>query len=171
MIEVRLMPILGSDMKVRRLRISVPLVEALLDEPGGRYMREEDLPPKAGAELRAHRAPSLKSLVKLALKCESAEQMGEEAQAAFRKPSSSGMVAAGSLTTQRSTSGSTSCSPNSPHFTRSILNVNMCNSDSVSIHRTRRISRCVLPSFQRSLPLDIFQQFLIGLRDLYVSAT
>ena len=33
-----------------------------------------------------------------------------------------------------------------------------CNSDSLSIHRTLRTSRCVLPSFQHSLPLDIFQR-------------
>jgi hypothetical protein len=43
------MPMLGSDMKVRRLRISVPLVEALLD--GERYMREED-PARQSAKLK-----------------------------------------------------------------------------------------------------------------------
>ena len=42
-----------------------------------------------------------------------------------------------------------------------ILNVSTYNSDSSSIHRTLRTSRCVLPSFQHSLPLDIFQRFLI----------
>ena len=40
-----------------------------------------------------------------------------------------------------------------------ILNVSMYNPDSLSIHRTLRTSRCVLPSFHASLPLDIFQRF------------
>jgi len=41
----------------------------------------------------------------------------------------------------------------------SILNVRTYNSDSLSIHRTLRASRCVLPSFQHSPALDIL--FLI----------
>ena len=54
----------------------------------------------------------------------------------------------------------------------SILNVSTYNSDSSSIHRTLRTSRCVSPSFQHTLPLDIFQRFLIFLRvngDHYIS--
>jgi hypothetical protein len=72
---VRLMPILGSDMKVRRLRTGVPLTEAVLDEPGGRYVLEKDLPPKAGMELRAHRAPCLRQIVKMALESQTAEEL------------------------------------------------------------------------------------------------
>ena len=41
-----------------------------------------------------------------------------------------------------------------------ILNVSTYNSDSSSIHRTLRTSRCVLPSFQHSLPQDMFQRIL-----------
>src|SRR5580765_471666 len=58
---VRLMPILNSDGKITRLRVSVPRVDVLLDEPGGKYMLEENLRARAGQELRAHRAPSLKN--------------------------------------------------------------------------------------------------------------
>ena len=45
---VRLMPILNSDGKITRLRVSVPRVDVLLDEPGGKYMLEENLRARAG---------------------------------------------------------------------------------------------------------------------------
>ena len=51
----------------------------------------------------------------------------------------------------------------------SILDVCTCNSDSLNIHRTLRTSRCVLPSFQHSLPLDIFQRFWRLNGDQYIS--
>jgi hypothetical protein len=73
---VRLIPILNSDGKITRLRVSVPRIDALLDEPGGKYMLEENLPPRVGQELRAHRAPRLKALVRLAMRCRSAEELG-----------------------------------------------------------------------------------------------
>ena len=71
---IRLMPFLNSDGKITRLRVSVPRIDALLD--GGRYVLEEDLPARSGQELRAHRAPRLKTLVRLALRCRSAEELG-----------------------------------------------------------------------------------------------
>jgi hypothetical protein len=68
---------------VRRVRISVPLIDCLID--GVRYFRPGDLPPPEGEELRpmsrpritkAPRAPSLRTLVKHALKCQSAGGAG-----------------------------------------------------------------------------------------------
>ena len=68
---------------VKRVRISVPLVECLVDDV--RYFLPDTLPPPAGEELRpmsrpritkAPRAPSLRTLVKHALKCQSAGGAG-----------------------------------------------------------------------------------------------
>ena len=65
---------------VKRVRISVPLIECLVDNQ--RYWLPEDLPPPAGEELRpmsrpritkAPRAPSLRTMVKLAVRCQSAK--------------------------------------------------------------------------------------------------
>ena len=47
---VRLYPYLNSNAQVRHLRISVPMVEPLLD--GQKYFRPDALPPPAGEELR-----------------------------------------------------------------------------------------------------------------------
>lgn len=82
---VRLMPILNSDGKITRLRVSVPRVDVLLDEPGGKYMLEENLPARAGQELRAHRAPSLKKLVRWAMECQSAEELGKKLRRRCRR--------------------------------------------------------------------------------------
>ena len=82
---VRLMPILNSDGKITRLRVSVPRVDVLLDEPGGKYMLEENLPARAGQELRAHRAPRLKTLVRWALECQSAEELGKKLRRRYQR--------------------------------------------------------------------------------------
>jgi hypothetical protein len=85
---------------VMRVCVSLPLVEALLDEPGGKYMLPEDVPPtdshddlhkirrqKAArfAQAAKKRAPSLQSLVKLALKCDSVEQIGKKLKERFER--------------------------------------------------------------------------------------
>jgi hypothetical protein len=54
---VCLVPFLGSDGRVRHLRISVPLVACLVD--GVRYFRPDDLPPPAGDDLRPLFRPRL----------------------------------------------------------------------------------------------------------------
>jgi hypothetical protein len=87
---VRLMPILNSDGKITRLRVSVPRVDVLLDEPGGKYMLEENLPARAGQELRAHRAPSLKKLVRWAMECQSAEELGKKLRRRYQRRNSAG---------------------------------------------------------------------------------
>ena len=77
---------------VKRVRISVPLVECLVD--GVRYFRPGDLPPPEGEELRpmsrpritkAPRAPSLRSMVKLAVRCQSAEELGQRLKRRYQR--------------------------------------------------------------------------------------
>jgi hypothetical protein len=51
------LPYLNSNAQVRHLRITVPLVECLVD--GVRYFRPDDLPPPAGDELRPLLRPRL----------------------------------------------------------------------------------------------------------------
>ena len=55
---ISIVPHLTTNCRVRQLRISVPLVECLID--GVRYFRDADtLPPPAGEELRALFRPRL----------------------------------------------------------------------------------------------------------------
>jgi hypothetical protein len=42
---VMMVPVLSGYGGVLRVRVSLPLIEALLDEPGGKYMLPEDVPP------------------------------------------------------------------------------------------------------------------------------
>ena len=91
-------PFLTTAAQIRRLRISVPLIECLIDNQ--RYYRPEDLPPATGEELRpllrpritqlkapmrAPRAPSLKMLVRYALACDGAEEMGKKLKRRFER--------------------------------------------------------------------------------------
>ena len=68
-------PMLTGYGGVSRVEVSVPYVSALIGEKY--YMEPKRL---EGTELRRHRSrgPTLRSLVKLALKCDSAEQMGKQ---------------------------------------------------------------------------------------------
>ena len=77
---------------VRYVRISVPLVECLLD--GRKYFRPNDLPPPAGEELRpmsrpritkAPRAPSLRTMVRMAVKCADAEELSERLKRRYQR--------------------------------------------------------------------------------------
>ena len=69
---------------VRQVRISVPRIDCLLDNR--RYFLPGDLPAPAGEGFRpmsrpritkAPRAPSLRTMVRMAVKCADAEQLGE----------------------------------------------------------------------------------------------
>ena len=101
----------GANGSMRPLLISLPMIEPLLD--GVRYFRLEDRPTAPGSgfhvgkpsreklaqalrsqntqrELvmpnpppRTPRAPSLRSLVKLAVRCESAEELGKKLKRRF----------------------------------------------------------------------------------------
>jgi hypothetical protein len=105
---VCLVPFLGSDGRVRHLRISVPLVPCLVDSQ--RYYLPGDLPETPGSRFhvgkpsaawlaralngekhmmepsaapRRTRAPSMRYLVRLAVKCQSAEEMGKRLKRRF----------------------------------------------------------------------------------------
>ena len=56
---VFLTPHLSSNGQIRKLRISVPLVECLVD--GVRYFRPDDLPPATGNDLMPLYRPTLQS--------------------------------------------------------------------------------------------------------------
>ena len=70
---------------VRFVPVSLPYAEMLLD--GKKYRLPGDAGPRLdGAEAyrqRAPRGPTLRSLVKLALRCQSAEEMGQKLKRRF----------------------------------------------------------------------------------------
>ena len=70
---------------VRRIAVSLPYAGQLID--GVKYMLPGDVKPsEGGTELRRQRAPrgpTLRSLVKLALQCDSAEEMGKKLKRRF----------------------------------------------------------------------------------------
>jgi hypothetical protein len=70
-------PELTAGPGVRFVAVTLPYVEAILD--GKKYRLPGDMPRLEGTEAyraRAPRGPTLRSLVKLALRCQSAEEMG-----------------------------------------------------------------------------------------------
>jgi hypothetical protein len=72
-------PAAGSGL--RPVRVSLPRVDALIAEQPEKYSLPENLPPPKGVELRALRkphAPTLRYLTKLALRCQSAEELGKK---------------------------------------------------------------------------------------------
>jgi hypothetical protein len=79
---VRVHPILTDNSEVSYLLISLPLAPQLLD--GDRYVLEDQLPPQV-RKARRPRGPTLRSLVKLALACESAEEMGKRLRRRFER--------------------------------------------------------------------------------------
>ncbi len=88
---------------VRRVAVSLPYAAQLID--GVKYMLPGDVkPPEGGTELRRQRAPrgpTLRSLVKLALQCESAEEMGKKLKRRFdRRYRRQGLVRPGRATAQ-----------------------------------------------------------------------
>jgi hypothetical protein len=78
-------PELTSSATVRFVPVSLPLVEMLVD--GSKYrLPGDEAPQLTGAEAyraRAPRGPTLRSLVRLALRCQSAEEMGKKLKRRF----------------------------------------------------------------------------------------
>jgi hypothetical protein len=108
---VSIVPHLTTNCRVRNVRISVPLIAALLDNE--RYFSPYALPTPAGEELRpmfrprinqtkapprAPRGPSLRSLVKLALKCDSAEELGKRLRRRYQRQKQRQGIATGRAT-------------------------------------------------------------------------
>jgi hypothetical protein len=80
------LPMLATTGLTRYVRVSLPWIDALLD--GKKYQLPEDMPAPRGLELRAHRrprAPSMKTLVRLALARDSAEQLGKRLRRRYER--------------------------------------------------------------------------------------
>jgi hypothetical protein len=76
-------PLLTTYAAVKHVDVSLPLVACLLD--GEKYMDPRDVRPLAGQELRRARAPSVRFLVKLAMRCDSAEQLGKRLRRRYQR--------------------------------------------------------------------------------------
>ena len=76
---VVIVPELTGYASIRHVAVSLPYVAQLID--GVKYMLPQDVKlPEGGTERRRPRAPcapSMRTLVKWALRCDSAEQLGE----------------------------------------------------------------------------------------------
>lgn len=72
---------------VRHVAVSLPYAAQLVD--GVKYMLPGDVkPPEGGTELRRQRAPrgpTLRSLMKLALRCDSAEELGKRPRRRYQR--------------------------------------------------------------------------------------
>jgi hypothetical protein len=79
-VMVVIVPELTSYASIRHVAVSLPYAAQLID--GKKYMLPGDVkPPEGGTERRrqrAPRAPSLRFLVKLAMRCDGVEQLGEQ---------------------------------------------------------------------------------------------
>ena len=93
---------------IRRVAVSVPYAAQLID--GAKYMLPGDVkPPEGDTELRRHRAPrgpTLRSLVRLALKCESAEELGRRLKRRYEQQQRRGTAGPGRRRGPNSTTSS-----------------------------------------------------------------
>jgi hypothetical protein len=70
---------------VTRVEVALPYCAALVADSGGKYYMEPKRLEDDTERRRYHRGPTLRSLVKLALACESAEQMGKKLRRRFER--------------------------------------------------------------------------------------
>jgi hypothetical protein len=70
-----LVPELTGNASVRHVAVSLPYVAELVD--GRKYYMPDTVPRPEGYMERAPRGPTLRSLVRLALRCQSAEELGK----------------------------------------------------------------------------------------------
>jgi len=71
---------------VVQVEVSLPLVEFLVADGDGKYyMKPMQIEDATERRRYRHRGPTLRSLVKLALACDSAEQMGEKLRERFER--------------------------------------------------------------------------------------
>ena len=69
--------------QVMRVPVSLPLVPQLID--GVRYMKPSDVPHPEHLGRRKSRGPSLRRLVRLALECQSAEELGQRLKRRYQR--------------------------------------------------------------------------------------
>ena len=68
---------------IRHVAVSLPYVADLVD--GVKYMEPKDVPALEGTELRRSKAPSLRFIVKQALQCQSAEELGKRIRRSYQR--------------------------------------------------------------------------------------
>ena len=100
---VVIVPELTGYTSIRHVAVSLPYAAQLID--GVKYMLPGDVkPPEGGTERRrqtAPRAPSVRTLVKWAQKCDSAEQLGERLKRRYdRQRQRAGLAPAGNARAQ-----------------------------------------------------------------------
>ena len=84
---VVIVPELAGYASIRHVAVSLPYASQLIDHV--KYMEPQDVKPPEGdterRRQRAPRAPSMRFLVKLALKCESAEELGNRLRRRYQR--------------------------------------------------------------------------------------
>ena len=71
---------------VVHVEVSVPYVDVLVADGDGKYyVKPMHIEDDTERRRHRHRGPTLRSLVKLALACDSAEQMGKQLRARFQR--------------------------------------------------------------------------------------
>jgi hypothetical protein len=81
---VVIVPELTGYASIRHVAVSLPNVAQLID--GEKYMLPQDVkPPEGGTEKRRQRAPSMRTLVRWAQACDSAEQLGERLRRRYQR--------------------------------------------------------------------------------------
>ena len=84
---VVIVPELTGYASIRHIAVSLPYTSQLIDHV--KYMEPQDVkPPEGDTECRRQRsprAPSMRFLVKLALKCESAEELGKRLRRRYQR--------------------------------------------------------------------------------------
>ena len=90
-------PIQTAAAGVRHVAVSLPRIDCLLVDQPGKYLLPENLPPPTRSDVQpigrrrlyrpisSPRAPSLLFLVKMALRCDSAEQTGQRLKRRFER--------------------------------------------------------------------------------------
>jgi hypothetical protein len=69
---------------LRHVNVSLPYIACLID--GVKYMEPKDVPVLEGTERRRQRqAPSIRFLTKLAMRCESAEELGKRLRRRYQR--------------------------------------------------------------------------------------
>ena len=76
-------PMMSGPAGVLLVEVSVPYVAALIGDDGKYYMTPKRIDDPTEKRRYRHRGPTLRSLVKLALACDSAEQMGKQLRRRF----------------------------------------------------------------------------------------
>jgi hypothetical protein len=102
---VVIVPELTGYASIRHVAVSLPYASQLIDHV--KYMEPQDVKPPGGdserRRQRAPRAPSMRYLVKLAVKCRSAEELGKRLRRRYQRQQLRRGLASGSTTADAGT--------------------------------------------------------------------